>query len=142
MADYVIDGSDRILGRIGSYVAKALLSGNNVTLVNAEKISISGSKKVLFAKYKQLIELKDKANPEHSPYWSRRPDLFVKRSIRGMLPYKKPKGKEAYKRLRVYIGIPEGVKKTMHKVDSKKPSELYQNVMTVEELTKNLGYNK
>jgi large subunit ribosomal protein L13 len=143
MADYVIDGNDRILGRIGSYVAKELLNGNNVALVNAEKISISGSRPVLFEKYKRLLELKDKANPEHSPYWSRRSDLFVKRVIRGMLPYKKPRGKEAYKRLKVYIGVPEDLKKKgIRKVDSKKPSELYQKSMTIEELTQRLGYNK
>ena len=142
MSDQVIDGSDRILGRIGSYVAKELLNGNNVMLVNAEKISISGRPEMLYAKYKRLVELKDKANPEHSPYWSRRSDLFVKRVIRGMLPYKKPRGKEAYKRLKVYIGVPEGLKKGMHKVDSKKPEELYQKSLTVKELTERLGYNK
>lgn len=143
MADYVIDGNDRILGRIGSHVAKELLNGNNVVLVNAEKISVSGSRTTLFAKYKQLIELKDKANPEHSPYWSRRPDLFVKRVIRGMLPYKKARGKSAYKRLRVYIGVPEEFgKRKIEKVESKKPEELYQKSMTIGELTRSLGYNK
>ena len=141
MADLIIDGSDKVLGRVGSQVAKHLLNGKSVVLLNAEKISISGDRKVLFEKYKQLLELKDKANPEHSPYWSRRPDLFVKRSIRGMLPYKKPKGKAAYKLLKVYIGTPEEFKSAdVSKVESKSPKELYQNAMTVSELMEDLGY--
>ncbi|MEM3839497.1 MAG: 50S ribosomal protein L13, partial [Candidatus Micrarchaeaceae archaeon] len=142
MADYVIDGEDKILGRIGSYIAKELLKGNAVTLVNAEKISVSGGGNAIFMKYKRLLELKDKANPEHSPYWSRRPDLFVKRVIRGMLPYKKPRGKEAYKRLKVYVGVPKGIDGKAQKVESKSQAELYQKAMTVGELTAALGYKK
>ncbi len=141
MADCVIDGSDRVLGRIGSYVAKELLNGRSVVVVNAERISVSGRKSVVYAKYKRLAELKDKANPEHSPYWSRRPDLLVKRVIRGMLPYKKPRGKDAYKRLRVYVGLPEEFKAVaLTKVESKRPSEVYQSVMTMGELARSLGY--
>ncbi len=143
MADFVIDGNDKVLGRIGSQVAKHLLDGKSVVLLNAEKIAVSGDSKVLYAKYKKLVELKDKANPEHSPYWSRRPDLFVKRIIRGMLPYKKPRGKDAYKMLKVYIGIPEEFKEVkVNKVESKSPSELYQNFMTIGDLMKELGYKK
>jgi large subunit ribosomal protein L13 len=141
MADYVIDGSDRVLGRIGSHVAKQLLYGKSVVLLNAERISISGSQAGLITKYKRLVELKDKANPEHSPYWSRRPDLFVKRVIRGMLPYKMPRGKAAFKNLRVYIGFPEEFKNAqLAVVESKRPSEIYQAVMTVGELSRKLGY--
>src|SRR5208282_4640785 len=55
-------------------------------------------------------ELRDKANPEHSPFYSRRPDLFVKRIIRGMLPYKQPKGKTAFKLLKVYMGPAKDIK--------------------------------
>ena len=141
MADYVIDGTGKVLGRIGSLVAKRLLSGKSVALVNAEKIYMSGDPRGLFEKYKRLVELKDKANPEHSPYWSRRSDLFVKRVIRGMLPYKKPRGKEAYKLLKVYIGVPEEFRKArVEKIESKEASEIYHSITTRGELTEMLGY--
>ena len=107
---YLIDGDEAILGRVGSRVAKLLIEGNEVALINAEKIRITGHIPDLAAKYKRLIELKDRANPEHSPFYSRRPDLFVKRSIRGMLPYKQPKGKAAYKLLKVYMGDAKDIK--------------------------------
>src|SRR5579872_5110993 len=128
--EYVIDGNDKVLGRIPSKIAKLLLQGNTVHVINAENIVISGHLPNIYARYKQLMELKNKANPEHSPYWSRRPDLFVKRVIRGMLPYKKPKGKEAYKNLRVYIAIPDELKaKKISKMESKSPSDIFENVV-------------
>ena len=139
--DYVIDGKDKVIGRVGSQVAKLLLNEHSVVIINSEKMIMTGHEPQLIAKYKQLIELKDKANPEHSPYWPRRPDMFVKRIIRGMLPYKKPSGKAAFKRLKTYIGVPEGIKTSkLHNVESKKPSEIFENTMSIQELTEKLGY--
>jgi large subunit ribosomal protein L13 len=139
--DYVVDGKEKVLGRVGSQVAKLLLTDNNVTIVNSEQMVMTGHERDILAKYKQLVELKDKANPEHSPYWPRRPDMFVKRVIRGMLPYKKPKGKAAFKRLRVYVGVPENLKGAKHHdVESKKPSEIFENTISVQQLTEKLGY--
>jgi large subunit ribosomal protein L13 len=142
---YLIDGNQQyILGRLATVVAKLLLEGNHVAIINAEKLVISGKKKVVFAKYKQKTEWKDKANPEHSPYWSRRPDLLVKRIIRGMLPYKRKSGREAYKRLRVFIG--ENIKginiKEYKKFEpnAKKADQLKEKYLTVAELSKLLGY--
>lgn len=138
---YVIDGEGKVLGRLGSQIAKMLLNGDEIVLLNAEKICISGHMQDIIAKYKQRIELKDKANPEHSPYYSRRPDLFVKRAIRGMLPYRKPRGREAYGRLRVYVGIPEDLKDAKaHRLESKNADEAYESAITVSELTSKLGY--
>ena len=139
--DYVIDGNEKVIGRAASQIAKLLLNENNVSLVNSEKMVMTGHSRDIIAKYKQLVELKDKANPEHSPYWPRRPDMFVKRIIRGMLPYKRPKGKAAFKRLRVYIGVPEEFKKAkFHTVETKKPKEIFERSMSISQLTEKLGY--
>ncbi len=142
---YLVNGEGLVLGRLSSSVAKLLLQGNEVVVVNAEKIMITGHAPDIIAKFKRLIELKDKANPEHSPYFSRRPDLMVKRVVRGMLPYKKPKGKTAYGRLRVYMGSgdTEGIKDTKaYDTRAKKASEAYENAITVKELSEKLGYGR
>ncbi len=141
MADYVIDGTDKVLGRVGSRVAKLLLQDNNVTILNSEKMVMTGHPQDLVSKYKQLVELKDKANPEHSPYWPRRPDMFVKRVIRGMLPYKRPKGKTAFKKLRVYVGVPATLKDAkLYELKSKNPSEIFETTISIQQLTEKLGY--
>ncbi len=141
---YLIDGEEAILGRMGSRVAKLLMEGHAVFLVNADKIRITGHTRDLVSKYKRLIELKDRANPEHSPFYSRRPDLFVKRTIRGMLPYKQPKGKAAYKLLKVYIGpTAKDIKDAKaYDIKAKKASETFENSMTIRELTEKLGYRE
>ena len=102
----VIDASNMILGRLGARVAKMLLDGKRVVIVNAEKAVISGDPKTIIEKYKARWEIHSRTNPRRGPFHYSRPDLFVKRTIRGMLPWKKMRGREAYKRLRVYLGVP------------------------------------
>ncbi|MDE1855159.1 MAG: 50S ribosomal protein L13 [Candidatus Micrarchaeota archaeon] len=139
--EYVIDCDSQVLGRLASHTAKLLLSGASVKLVNAEKAAISGHVSDIVANYKQKLEFIDKANPEHSPYWSRRPDLLVKRVVRGMLPWKKPKGREAFKRLRVYVGTPSELgKEKIAKEVAKNRSAAYESTITVGELSEKLGY--
>ena len=112
-----------------------------MVLLNAERAAISGHPKEIVAKYKVMVELHDKANPENSPYISRRPDLFVKRVIRGMLPYKKEKGRNAYKRLKVYIGVPEEFKSAkILDIEAKERKDVYEKTITVKELSEGLGY--
>ncbi|MEM3781787.1 MAG: 50S ribosomal protein L13 [Candidatus Micrarchaeaceae archaeon] len=143
MQERIIDCDSKILGRLASKVAKMLLSGESVVLVNAEKAAISGHLSDIVANYKRKHELKDKANPEHSPYFSRRPDLFVKRVIRGMLPFKKSKGREAFKRLRVFIGIPDQYKgKEFYGLEVKASNQAFEKTITVAELSKRLGYSR
>ncbi len=141
MAEHVINGEGKILGRVSSFAAKQALNGDDVIIVNAEKIYMSGHLKDIVAKYKNKVELKDKANPEHSPYISRRPDMFVKRIVRGMLPYRQPRGKTAYKRIRVYMGVPEGIKvPAKDPTHLKNANEVYEKIFTIKQLVAKLGY--
>ncbi len=137
----VFDAENKILGRFSSVVAKRLLSGSNVAVINAEKAVISGNKKFILAKYKTRLNLMEKENPEHTPYWPRRSDMLVKRVIRGMLPYSRPRGKTAYRKLRVFLGVPPAFKDAKSvRMDSKDPNKLYVNYVTIAELSRLLGY--
>jgi len=117
----IVDGENVPLGRIGSYVSKELLKGKDVEIINSEKVVISGSKKDILQK---VVVLRQKGG--HSlkgPQFPKLADRFLKRKIRGMLPWDKSKGRVAYKRLRCYIGNPlkaeEG--KNIKKLDFRKP---------------------
>ncbi|UCE36211.1 MAG: 50S ribosomal protein L13 [Thermoplasmata archaeon] len=105
----VINAENLILGRLASHAAKLLLSGDDVTIVNAERAIVSGSKKSIIKEYYQKRNV---GTPRKGPYYPRLPDRILKRTIRGMMPYKKPSGKIAYKRLKVYIGVPKEFKNT------------------------------
>ena len=103
----LIDATGLIVGRMASAVAKRLLQGERITIVNAERAVISGKRLSRVKEAKKFLEV---GHPGKGPYHPRRPDRILRRTIRGMLPRKKPKGQEAYRRLRVYIGFPEEFK--------------------------------
>ena len=133
----VIDGKGMVLGRLASKVAKMLLNGESVEIINSEAIIISGDKQYILNKYLERRRLKNKANPEKSPKWPRVPNLLVRRIIRGMLPRKKARGREAYKRLRVYIGNPQ--QKEGIVIEEAKPKNITKYI-TVGELCRLMGW--
>lgn len=135
----MLDANGAVVGRLGARVAKALLNGESVVIVNAEKSVISGSRTDITSKYVARRAVIQKANPEHAPHWPRRPDMLLRRIIRGMLPFEKPTGKMAYKRLRVYIGVPEEMKDA--KFEQVGIKEMRSKFMVLDELCKELGWN-
>ncbi len=102
----IINAEDTIIGRLSSIVAKRLLLGEKIIIINAEKGLISGNPGTTANKYLQRYHMKTKSNPLKGPFYPRKPDQILKRTIRGMLPYRKSKGKDAYSRLRVYNNFP------------------------------------
>ncbi|HHE36811.1 MAG TPA: 50S ribosomal protein L13 [Candidatus Woesearchaeota archaeon] len=103
----LIDATNTVVGRLASFAAKKALLGEQVNIINCEKAIISGSKKEVFARYQQK---RDRGGPRKGPFIHRMPDRFVRRIIRGMLPMDKPRGKQAFKRVMCYIGVPEEFK--------------------------------
>ena len=103
----IIDAKDAILGRLSSYVAKQILLGNKVDVINCEESVISGKNAAVLQNYIRRI---DRKAPGKGPYFYRRPDMFVKRTIRGMLPFKRARGMEAFKKIKCHIGVPENLK--------------------------------
>ncbi len=106
MAELYLDASDHVLGRLASNVAKSLLKGNSVIIVNAEKVVVSGDHKATFDFFRAKIA---RGDPYHGPFYPQVPDKVVKRVVRGMLP-KNHKGKTALKNLRVFISVPDELK--------------------------------
>ena len=101
-ADVVVDARDCIMGRVASQVAERALDGETVAVVNAERAVITGSDEDVFETYKTRTDV----GSDRGPAYPTRPDGIFKRSIRGMLPYKKPRGREALENVRVYLGNP------------------------------------
>jgi large subunit ribosomal protein L13 len=99
----IIDANGLILGRLASVVAQRLLSGEEIKIINAERAVVSGSPETTISKYKTL---RAKGSKEKGPFFPKRSDMILRRTVRGMLPYKKAVGRAAFGRLRVYIGTP------------------------------------
>jgi large subunit ribosomal protein L13 len=138
-----VDATDQIAGRLSSKVAKLLLSGKKVIVVNAERSLISGSRTSVVNQWKERLELASHVNPIYGPIHPRRPDNILRRMVRGMVPRKKPKGATAMKRLRVYIGVPEGIDSTkLKKFEDAAASRPIPVYVTMGDLSKSLGWNE
>ena len=139
----IVDAKDHIAGRLCSYVAKILLKGNKVVVINAEKAMLSGDKYSIISEWHDYLEVGSIINPIHGPFHARRPDRIITRMIRGMVPRRKTSGDNAMKRLRVYIGMPkiyEDSKMTgFDDAKIRKPSSYY---MSVRDLAKSIGWNE
>jgi large subunit ribosomal protein L13 len=101
-ADVVIDARDCIMGRVATQVAERALDGETIAVVNAEQAVITGSEDDVVSKFQKRRDI----GSDRGPAYPKRPDGIFKRSIRGMLPHKKPRGREAFENVRVYVGNP------------------------------------
>ncbi len=139
----VVDGSDLIAGRLCSNVSKLLLKGNQVSIVNCEKIMISGSRKNIIEEYKNFLKIASIIHPKHGPFHPRRPDTIISRMVRGMLPRDKPSGQAAHKRLRAYIGVPKEIK-SLEKIqfDNSKIRRSNAYYVSMTELGRTIGWTE
>jgi large subunit ribosomal protein L13 len=124
-----------------SHVSKLLLKGNRVSVVNSENAMLSGNRYMTIGLYKEYLEINSVTNPIHGPFHPRRPDTILTKMVRGMVPKSKASGIEAFKRLRVYIGIPEELRdKRMEAFEDAKVTRSPSKYITVGEVAKQIGW--
>jgi large subunit ribosomal protein L13 len=134
----IIDANNLILGRLGAYAAKKALLGEKIDIVNCEECVITGRRNEIFGKYDNKLK---RGTPSKGPFTYRMPHRFVKRAIRGMLPYKKERGRTAFKKIRCYTGIPENFKDKKFETIKEANVEKIPNLeyITVKEVCKHIG---
>ena len=134
----VIDAEGLILGRMASVVAKRLLEGERIDIVNAEGAVVSGKRLQVIKERKEFLEV---GGPTKGPFHYRKPNAIIRRTIRGMLPHRKPRGRDAYRRLKVHIGVPRklgGVE--AESIEVAHVDRLRGRYITVGEIAKNIGW--
>ena len=134
MEKLVFDGKEAVFGRLATVVAKNLLKGNSVDVINCEDIIISGNKQAFF---NELVAKKSMGGGSSlkGPNYSRLTDKLIRRMIRGMLPWDRPKGKDAYKRLRCYIGRGKLTEEDLKKVKSFEENRKPMKYFSIKEIT-------
>jgi large subunit ribosomal protein L13 len=133
----VVDATGLVLGRAASKIAKRLLQGESIIVVNAEKSVVTGSRTNVLAFY---VANRARGSKRTGPHYPRYPDRIFRRTVRGMLPHLKTRGKEALDRLEVYMGVPTelgGVAR--QSIDEAHPTPALRAPMTLEEITRLLG---
>jgi large subunit ribosomal protein L13Ae len=102
----LIDARGHLLGRLSAIVAKTLLQGQRVVVLRCEGINISGNFYRNKLKYLDFLKKRHNSNPSRGPFHFRAPSKIFWRTVRGMLPHKLYRGKDAMERLKVFEGIP------------------------------------
>jgi len=112
---YVVDAEDQTLGRLCSEVAKVLRgknkptytphmdTGDNVIVINADKIKVSGKKmdqKIYYRHSEYVGGMKETTLKE---MMAKKPEEVIYLAVKGMLP-KGPLGRSMIKKLHVYAG--------------------------------------
>jgi len=139
--DLVVDASSLVVGRLSSIVAKQLLQGKRVAIVNAEKALMTGSRQRTINDRLLFLEVKERGGgSRHTPRHYRKPNNFLRRMIRGMLPRRKAKGIAALKRLRVYIGVPEQYEGKTTSLEEAKFDATGRKCITLGELCTAIGW--
>ncbi|MCL2359548.1 MAG: 50S ribosomal protein L13 [Nitrososphaerota archaeon] len=133
-----VNAEGQIIGRMGSKIAKLLINGEEVIILNAEKAIFSGKKKSKVAEGHLFLEV---GAPARGPFHYRRPDRYLRKTVRGMLPFKQPKGQTAYKRLKVFMGVPAEYRdKTMVSFPDAQSSDLKGPRFTLGEFATEIGW--
>ncbi|XP_056630938.1 60S ribosomal protein L13a [Diorhabda carinulata] len=102
----LIDGRGHLLGRLAAIVSKTLLQGNKVVVVRCEQLNISGNFYRNKLKFMSFLRKRCNVNPARGPFHFRAPSRIFWKTVRGMLPHKTERGKQALRRLKAYEGIP------------------------------------
>ncbi len=131
----VIDSEGAVMGRLCTVIAKRLLNGEEIVVVNAEKAIVTGKKVMIKAHYKHEREV---GTYRKGPFYPRMPDRILKRTVRGMLPYQEPHGRTALKRLKCFIGVPKELQgQTFEKITTAEKHPV--DFMTLQEVAQFLG---
>lgn len=133
----VVDASDLILGRAASLIAKRLMNGESIVVVNAERSVVTGDRAMVLDTYRAH---RARGSKRSGPHYPRYPDRIFRRTVRGMLPHLKTRGKEAFDRLEVFIGIPpayQGVGR--QSLDDARARPALRSPLSLEEISRLLG---
>jgi large subunit ribosomal protein L13 len=133
----VVDASGLVLGRAASVIAKRLLTGESIVVVNAEQSVVTGDRAMVLETYRAN---RARGSKRTGPHFPRYPDRIFRRTVRGMLPHLKARGKEAFDRLQVHIGIPpEFQGRTRQTLEVAQARPALRRPLTLAEISRLLG---
>jgi large subunit ribosomal protein L13 len=136
----VYDAENQILGRMASVIAKQLLDGEKIVVVNCEKSVLAGDAKTKIEHYAHKYE---RGDPIHGPFFPKQPDRIFRRTVRGMLPWDKTRGRDAYRNLKVFVGIPEEMKNSAReKIKAADVEKLRGRYTTLADIAHMIGAKK
>ena len=133
-----IDADGLVLGRMSSVIAKSLLNGEEITIVNCEKALISGNRTSIMEEYERSRNM---GKVRKGPFFPRMPDRIMRRTISRMMHHRMPKGKKAMARLTIHIGVPFSLKETKFESLEVARKTGLKKYLTLGDVARELGAN-
>lgn len=133
----IINAEGLILGKFANLAAKKALMGEEVIIINCDMAVVSGSYEWVNRHYKRRRDM----GTYKGPIISRLSERMVKRAIRGMLPYKQERGREALGRIRCFRRVPpEFEGKEYIKIEKADSARLMKSgYVSLNDICRNLG---
>ena len=135
----IVDVKDMVAGRVASKIAKMIINGENVTVVNAQDVVVVGTPAGIMEKYERRVNAAVKSNPHYGPKYARIPDRMFRRMVRNMLPTQKSVKERIIKRLMVYNAVPVELAKEKALVFDEYACNHRHHAMTFKEIATHLG---
>ncbi len=133
----VIDATGLVLGRASSHIAKRLLQGEHLAVINADSAVVLGDRDTVIHSY---ADARARGSVRKGPYYPRTPERIFRRTVRGMLPFKRSTGREAFQRLQAYNGVPTDLKgKPAETIEGARATPSLREPITLLELSRLLG---
>ena len=134
----IIDATGLIMGRIATVAAQKALHGEQVDIINCESAVVTGNRNMLVEKF---YHQRHRGGPFHGPFVPRQSHLLLKHVIKGMLPHKLTRGREALARIKCHIGVPKELEGKKAETIEKASSDRLQTTkyITLKELSFGLG---
>lgn len=132
----VINAEKCVAGRLASSVAKRLLNGEEIVIVNAEKAIVTGNPEAIETFFEEKIK---RGDPYHGPFYPKQPERILRRIIRGMLPFHKPRGRAAYRNLKVFKSVPSEFKNEQAEVIGEAKRKVKCKSVRVEDISRKFG---
>ena len=133
----VIDASGLVLGRAASLIAQRVLQGEEIVIVNADRAVVVGPRESVLSRFK---EYRARGSVRKGPFYPRRPDRIFRRTVRGMLPFHHQRGRDAFKRVMTYVGLPpEFAQLPRESLKGAEPRPSLKPPMTLGEISHLLG---
>jgi len=133
----VINAEGRVLGRLASEVAQVARDGEEVAVVNSREAVISGDEQKIKQDYRTKY---DRGRRDTGPYYPKRADKILKRTVRNMLPFKESDGREQFKNVKTYLGVPDRFDGEVEKSEAKEGDSLkHRNYVKLGEVSDFIG---
>jgi large subunit ribosomal protein L13 len=112
---FVVDAENKVLGRLATEVARRLKgkhkpeytphmdTGDNIIVVNADKVRVTGNKKADKQYYRHTGYPGGLKSISFEKLQDYKPEMIIELAVKGMLP-KNPLGRAMYRKLKVYAG--------------------------------------